>query len=141
MIYSRLDPIIIKLINPQPRQFVLECVSVGDFSGWQGIGGSLDFAPTGFESLETRKNCSQCRASADNDHDCVGKGVDNIYITHSCNYVLSTIGCHPDCNFGLMRCTDSGNDSCCPLFDNGQCAEYCSQVNNVANEQNKLHML
>ena len=74
------------VINPQPRQFVLECVSVGDFSGWWSIGGSLDFAPTGFECLETRTNCSQCRASADNDHDCVSKGVDNIYITHSCNY-------------------------------------------------------
>ena len=74
------------VINPQPRQFVLECVSVGRFSGWQGIGGSLDFAPTGFESLETRTNCSQCRVIADNDHDCVGKGLDNNYITHSCNY-------------------------------------------------------
>ena len=58
--------------SPQSRQFDLECVSGGGNLGWQAIDGSLDPAPSGFESLETRTNCSQCRVSADNDHDCVG---------------------------------------------------------------------
>ena len=37
-----------------------------------------------------------------------------------------------------MRCTGTGSDDCCPLFDNEQCAEMCSQVNFVANEQNNF---
>ena len=64
--------------SPQSRQFDLECVLSGGNTGWQGIGGSLDSAPSGFESLETRTNCSRCRISANNDHDCVGKGLSNI---------------------------------------------------------------
>ena len=59
--------------SPQSKQFDLQCVSSGGITGWQGIIGSLDSAPSGFESLETRTNCSQCRESASNDHDCVGK--------------------------------------------------------------------
>ena len=60
--------------SPQSRQFDLECVSGGGGTlGWQSIGGSLDFAPSGFETLETRTNCSQCRRNANNDYDCVGK--------------------------------------------------------------------
>ena len=59
--------------NTQARQFDLECVSAGGTSGWQGIGGSLDVAPAGFETLETRTNCSQCRTFANNDYDCVGR--------------------------------------------------------------------
>ena len=46
--------------------------------------------------------------------------------------------CHPDCNTGLMRCTGTGSDECCPLFDNGECDEMCSQVNFAANEQNNF---
>ena len=64
--------------SPQSRQFDLQCVSSGGFTGWQSIGGSLDSAPSGFESLETRTNCSQCSIVANNDHDCVGKGLCNI---------------------------------------------------------------
>ena len=64
--------------SPQSRQFDLECVSSGGNLGWQGVGGSLDSAPSGFASLETRTNCSQCRITANNDHDCVGKGLCNI---------------------------------------------------------------
>ena len=56
--------------NTQARQFDLECVSAGS---WQGINGSLDIAPAGFETLETRTNCSQCRTFANNDYDCVGR--------------------------------------------------------------------
>ena len=62
--------------SPQSRQFDLECVSSGGTLGWQGIhfvSGSLALAPSGFASLETRTNCSQCRITAGNDHDCVGK--------------------------------------------------------------------
>ena len=126
--------------SPQSRQFDLECVSGGGGTlGWQGIGGSLDFAPSGFETLETRTNCSQCRRNANNDYDCVGKGHCvlsppnyNVYIN------LFSIACHPDCNIGLMRCTGTGSDDCCPLFDNGQCAEMCSQVTFAANEQNNF---
>ena len=64
--------------SPQSRQFDLECVSSGGNLGWQGVGGSLDSAPSGFASLETRTDCSQCRITANNDHDCVGKGLCNI---------------------------------------------------------------
>ena len=35
-----------------------------------------------------------------------------------------------------MRCTGTGKDECCPLFDNGMCATSCSQTNHVAIEQN-----
>ena len=59
--------------SPQSIQFDLECVSSGGFTGWQGIGGSLDSALSSFENLETRTNCSQCRRNANNDHNCVGK--------------------------------------------------------------------
>ena len=59
--------------SPQSRQFDLECVLSGGTLGWQGISGSLALAPSGFASLETRTNCSQCRITAGNDHDCVGK--------------------------------------------------------------------
>ena len=52
------------------------------------------------------------------------------------NYVLSTIACHLDCNYCLMRCTGNGSDECCLLFDNGMCATSCNQTNHVANEQN-----
>ena len=70
--------------SPQSRQFDLECVSGGGgITGWQGIGGSLDSAPSGFESLETRTNCSQCSISANNDNDCVGKGLSNILHVHN----------------------------------------------------------
>ena len=64
--------------NNQPRQFDLQCVLSGGNLGWQGIGGSLDAAPSGFASLETRTDCSQCRRNANNDYDCVGKGLCNI---------------------------------------------------------------
>ena len=65
--------------SPQSRQFDLECVlGKGVTLGWQGIGSSLDFAPSGFETLETRTNCSQCRRDANNDYDCEGKGLSNI---------------------------------------------------------------
>ena len=37
-----------------------------------------------------------------------------------------------------MRCTGTGFDDCCPLFDNRQCAEMCSQVSFAANEQNNF---
>ena len=66
--------------SPQSRQIDLRCVAGGGGSpGWQGIGGSLNSAPSGFESLETRTNCSRCSEDADNDHDCVGKGLCNIF--------------------------------------------------------------
>ena len=66
--------------SPQSRQFDFECVAGGgDSPGWQSISGSLDSAPSGFETLQTRTNCSQCRESANNDHDCVGKGLCNIF--------------------------------------------------------------
>ena len=56
------------------RQFDLQCITGGGgSSGWQAISGSFEPAPDGFVSLETRTNCSQCRESANNDHDCVGK--------------------------------------------------------------------
>ena len=61
--------------SPQSRQFDLECVSSGENLGWQSIGGSFDSAPSGFETLETRTNCSRCRRFANNDYDCVGKGL------------------------------------------------------------------
>ena len=61
------------LNSPQSRQFDFECVLSGGTPGWQGISGSFDSAPSGFETLETRTNCSQCREGADNDHNCVGK--------------------------------------------------------------------
>ena len=64
--------------SAQSRQFDLQCVLSGGNTGWQGIGGSLDSAPSGFETLETRTNCSQCSIVANNDHDCVGKGLCNI---------------------------------------------------------------
>ena len=64
--------------SPQSRQFDLQCVSSGGNLGWQGISGSLDAAPSGFASLETRTNCSLCTRNANNDHDCVGKGLSNI---------------------------------------------------------------
>ena len=35
-----------------------------------------------------------------------------------------------------MRCTGTGNDECCPLFDNRMCATSCSEDNNVANAHN-----
>ena len=63
--------------SPQSRQIGLQCLSSGGNLGWQGISGSFDSAPSGFETLETRTNCSQCRVSANNDHDCVGKGLCN----------------------------------------------------------------
>ena len=70
--------------SPQSRQFDLECVSGGGVTlGWQGIGGSLDSAPDGFETLETRTNCSQCSKTANNDNDCVGKGLSNILPLHN----------------------------------------------------------
>ena len=65
----------------QSGQFDLVCVpggGGGSDNGWQGLSGSLLSAPSGFETLETRTNCSQCRVSANNDHDCVGKGLSNI---------------------------------------------------------------
>ena len=59
----------------QSRQFDLQCLSSPEGStGWQGIHDSLNHAPTGFETLETRTDCSQCRVSGNNSHDCVGKG-------------------------------------------------------------------
>ena len=61
--------------SPQSRRFDLECVSSRGITGWQGIDGSFDSAPSGFESLETRTNCSRCRTFANNDYDCVGKGL------------------------------------------------------------------
>ena len=61
--------------GPQSRQFDLQCrSSPGGSTGWQGIHDSLNHAPTGFETLETRTDCSRCRISGNNDHDCVGKG-------------------------------------------------------------------
>ena len=63
----------------QSTQFDLECVTAEIFTGWRGIGGSLDSAPSGFKSLATRTNCSQCRRDANNDHDCEGKGLCNIF--------------------------------------------------------------
>ena len=47
-----------------------------------------------------------------------------------------TVACHSDCNYGLMRCNGTGNDSCCPFFDNRTCATSCRENNHVANEQN-----
>ena len=125
--------------SPQSRQFELECLSSqGGSTGWQGY--SLNLAPTGFETLETRTDCSLCRESANNDpHDCVGKGLSNILLLHIMLIICSlyhTVACHPDCNYGLMRCNGTGNDSCCPLFDNGVCTTSCSQNNHVAIEQN-----
>ena len=71
--------------SPQSRQFDLQClVSQGGSTGWQGIHDSLNHAPTGFETLETRTDCSRCRVSGNNSHDCVGKGT-VIYITPSYN--------------------------------------------------------
>ena len=60
--------------STESRQFDLQCITGGGgSSGWQAIFGSFEPAPDGFVSLETRTNCSQCRESANNDHDCVGK--------------------------------------------------------------------
>ena len=59
--------------SPQSRQFDLECVLSGGNIGWLGTPGSVDSVPPSFQSLETRTDCSQCRVSANNDHDCVGK--------------------------------------------------------------------
>ena len=70
----------------QPRQFDLQCVLSGGNLGWQGRSGSLDIAPSGFESLETRTNCSQCSIDANNDHDCVGKGLCNYYYPYNYYY-------------------------------------------------------
>ena len=67
------------VVNSQSGQFGFECVSSGGNLGWQGISGSFESAPSGFENLETRKNCSQCREDADNDQNCVGKGLCNIF--------------------------------------------------------------
>ena len=67
--------------STQSRQFDLQCLSSqGGSTGWQGY--SLNLAPTGFETLETRTDCSQCRVSANNDHGCAGKGLsDNTFIS------------------------------------------------------------
>ena len=102
----------------QSRQFDFECVSGGGGTlGWQSIGGSLDSAPSGFETFETRTNCSQCRRNANNDYDCVGKGH---CVLSPPNYnVYINLFSIADCNIGLMRCTGTGSDDCCPLFDNG----------------------
>ena len=40
--------------SPRSKQFDLKCVSSGSITGWHDIGGTLDSAPSGFESLETR---------------------------------------------------------------------------------------
>ena len=64
--------------STESNQFDLQCVTGGGGSGWQAISGSFEPAPDGFVSLETRTNCSQCRESANNDHDCVGKGLCSI---------------------------------------------------------------
>ena len=64
--------------SPRSSQFGLECVSSGVNLGWQGIPGSFESDQSGFENLETRKNCSRC-TDADNDPICVGKGLCNIF--------------------------------------------------------------
>ena len=104
--------------SPQSRQFDFECVSGGGGTlGWQSIGGSLVSTPSGFETFETRTNCSQCRRNANNDYDCVGKGH---CVLSPPNYnVYINLFSIADCNIGLMRCTGTGSDDCCPLFDNG----------------------
>ena len=117
--------------SPQSRQFDMQCLPSN--AGWLAKSGSLDSAPPGFESLETRTNCSQCSRDANNDHDCVGKGILPLYIMFS---FYQTVACHPNCTYGLMRCTGDDSDECCPFFEDGVCTTSCSQNNHVANEQN-----
>ena len=65
--------------SPQSRQFDLQCVLGGGGSpGWQARPNSFESAPDGYETLETRTNCSECRETDDNDQNCVGKGLCNI---------------------------------------------------------------
>ena len=59
--------------SPQSRQFDLECVSSGSNTGWQARPDSFEPAPDGYETLQTRTNCSQCRETDNNDQNCVGK--------------------------------------------------------------------
>ena len=63
--------------STESDQFELECVPGGGGSppGWEARSGSFNSAPNGFETLETRTDCSQCRETDNNPHNCVGKGL------------------------------------------------------------------
>ena len=53
------------------NQFEFECVIGGGGSpGWQARPDSFEPAPDGYETLQTRTNCSQCRETDDNDQNC-----------------------------------------------------------------------
>ena len=65
--------------NTESNQFEYECVIGGGGSpGWQARSNSFEPAPDGYETLQTRTNCSECRETDDNDQNCVGKGLCNI---------------------------------------------------------------